>query len=120
MRIPCIYLAYILNSSTICIASSLVGHIINACTFLHSQSIFSKIGRPKVAVFPVPVLACPIISFPSFNKGITSFCIGVHSLYPILSIPLLRIGSIIISSIFIPLYNTIRFSDNKALNQKMR
>jgi len=49
-------------SSAICVASSLVGARISACTLPPGVS-FSIKGIPKAAVFPVPVAACPITFF---------------------------------------------------------
>ena len=37
-----------------------------------SVSILSNIGKPKAAVLPVPVWACPITSFPSNANGIVA------------------------------------------------
>jgi len=54
-----------------CLANSLVGAIIIAVGDLPLlkdggfKNIFSRIGREKEIVFPLPVLAWPITSFPS-------------------------------------------------------
>jgi len=38
---------------------------------------FSKIGRTKAAVLPVPLFAAPIKSEPFKSTGIVFFCISV-------------------------------------------
>ena len=69
-------------SSATWIASSLVGAKTMACTTFPGSNL-SNIGREKAAVLPVPVCACPIISFsPSNNAGIVKACIGVGFSYP--------------------------------------
>jgi len=73
---PNIYLAKSLISSAACIASSLVGHSTTACKCLFAGSTCCKSGIPNAAVLPVPVCACPIISFPSSITGIAAFWIG--------------------------------------------
>lgn len=63
-------------SSAICVASSLVGAKIIACTFPPGVS-FSIKGIPKAAVLPVPVAACPMMFFSPLSKsGITCAWIG--------------------------------------------
>jgi hypothetical protein len=63
-------------SAAICIANSLVGAKISACTFFPGVN-FSIKGIPKAAVLPVPVAACPMTFFsPSSNRGITLSWIG--------------------------------------------
>ena len=59
-------------------ANSLVGANTKACTaFLFALNL-SIIGSPNAAVLPVPVWACPTISFSPFkSKGIVCSCIGV-------------------------------------------
>ena len=60
------------NSSATCIANSLVGAKTKVWIFFDLGSNLSKTGKPKAAVFHVPVWACPIISFSQFkSKGIT-------------------------------------------------
>ena len=44
--------------------SSRVGVSTSAWTSGSSGSTYSSIGRPKAAVLPVPVWACPITSWP--------------------------------------------------------
>ena len=55
-------------------ASSLVGVRIRAWIALPRRSIFSRMGRPKAAVFPVPVWACPMISRSPFKRRGMTFC----------------------------------------------
>jgi uncharacterized membrane protein len=65
-----------------CKANSLVGTRITACTYFFVQSIFSKIGITKEAVFPVPFFALAITSFPVNAIGITSSWTGLGFSYP--------------------------------------
>src|SRR5437867_5615530 len=69
------YLANRLISVATCTASSLVGASIRACTGPFAL-ILCNIGRPKAAVLPVPVCACPTTSLPSKTSGIAASCIG--------------------------------------------
>ena len=63
-------------SAAICVASSLVGARISACTLFVGLS-FSIKGIPKAAVFPVPVAACPMMFFsPLSKRGMTFSWIG--------------------------------------------
>ena len=64
-------------SVQVCIASSLVGSKIKACTTLDFSRIDWIIGSPNAAVFPVPVLARAIIFVsPVSNLGIAKSWIG--------------------------------------------
>ena len=92
IEIPCSYFEYFSRSDVIWRQSSLVGHNISACTFLLFLSSCSRIGKPKPAVFPVPVWASPIISLPcSSMAGITFSCIGVGLMKPSSSIALSKL-----------------------------
>ena len=67
-----ISLPYCSISFVICKQSSRVGERISPCVFLVSKSIFCSIGKPKAAVFPVPVCANATKSVLSLsNRGIT-------------------------------------------------
>ena len=52
------------------------------CNTFFVVSILFSIGKPKAAVLPVPVCACPITSFPSKANGIVCSWIGVASSKP--------------------------------------
>jgi len=60
-------------SSLIWTASSLVGASTSACTSFLAVSMACNIGKPKAAVLPLPVFACPIMSRPA-NRGPMASC----------------------------------------------
>src|SRR5690606_16792346 len=65
---------------SICIASSRVGAKIKAFGALELDlwpAHFCRIGMLKAAVFPVPVCAHPMMSFPFKINGIACDCISV-------------------------------------------
>ena len=64
-----IYFENFLISLVTCMASSLVGTIINAWIGPFDFTLLIR-GRQKAAVLPVPVCACPITSFPFKISGI--------------------------------------------------
>ena len=74
------------------VASSLVGVIIRAVSFLVFKRKFIS-GIPNAAVFPVPVWAVPRMSFPSSATGIASAWIGVGVLKLILAIESIKVCS---------------------------
>ena len=67
-------------------ASSRVGVMTNARSISPRASL-SIMGKPKAAVFPVPVCACPTKSLPLAIIGIASSCIGLGSLKPAIFTP---------------------------------
>ena len=71
-----------LASIEICIANSLVGAIIKACTYFFSGLIFSIKGTRNAKVLPVPVWALAITSFPAKIAGITCSCTGIGLVIP--------------------------------------
>ena len=66
----------------ICIANSLVGAIIKACVtgIFFNRSI---VGIKNAKVFPVPVFARTIKSFPVRAAGMTFSCTGVGEIIPL-------------------------------------
>ncbi len=69
------YFEYNLISFVICKHNSLVGERIKACVCLLKGSIFWINGKPKAAVFPVPVWARATMSVSSSNNsGIAFSC----------------------------------------------
>ena len=73
------------NSSAIWIASSRVGQSTIACTTRFEGSIFSMMGIPNAAVFPVPVCAWAVTSRPAWMRGMASAWMGEGSSKPISS-----------------------------------
>ena len=69
---------YTLMLSRICAASSRVGVTIKALGFLRAglSESWSRIGRTKPAVFPVPVCAAARMSWPLRIGGIAEACTG--------------------------------------------
>ncbi len=70
---------YFWVASATCTASSRVGAITSACTAGSDGSMLCTSGRAKAAVFPVPVAARPITSFPASSRGMVRIWIGVGS-----------------------------------------
>ena len=71
------------RSLAICTQSSRVGASMRDCVWRRLVSVFCRRGRPKAAVFPVPVCAMAMRSFDSFNtKGMAFSCIGIASSKP--------------------------------------
>jgi hypothetical protein len=84
----------VFRSLVICRHNSLVGQTINACGNLSSLLISCKRGKPKAAVFPVPVWARPMKSLvPCNNTGIAFSWIGVGCVNPKILIELRRPSS---------------------------
>jgi len=80
------------KSLVICIHSSRVGHRIRVCVLLSFISVKWMDGRPKAAVFPVPVCAVAIKSWEDAIKcGMVLAWIGVGISKPI-SVIALRIS----------------------------
>ena len=59
--------------------SSRVGVSTIACVSSFSGSMYSSMGSPKAAVFPLPVCAWPITSCPLSSSGMACAWIGVGS-----------------------------------------
>ena len=69
-------------SSEICLISSRVGAMISTCSWWTSVCTRCKIGSKKASVFPVPVWAFAMTSFPLKTTGMDCSWIGVGSLIP--------------------------------------
>ena len=100
-------------------ANSLVGAITKCSIPIESSVIMFEIGIPNAPVFPVPVWAWPITSFPSNAALNVSVWIGVGSLKPISSRLFCTFSfiSFISLNVMFFLFSFLLFFSSRKLNQ---